>query len=90
MWDWTSLNLNADLSWAREFLQKSGKLASSPVTTGPSSAAVFQGIGRNVAMASVDVMWNLFEKYGIEFIYNFQWNSTYRTHDFTVNANFRF
>jgi hypothetical protein len=92
-WKWTDVVFTPELNlgWQREFLDKARILSFTPVDFAvPTASLKMPGAGRNVALLGVDFLVMLFDKYGIEASYDFEWNSLYHDQFFYVGCNFRF
>jgi outer membrane autotransporter protein len=92
-WEWKDVVFTPELNlgWQREFLDKSRPVRFAPAHFEvPSASLTMPRSGRDVALAGVDFLVTLFDKYSLEASYDFEWNSLYHDHFFYVGCNFRF
>lgn len=92
-WKWTDIVFvpEVNVGWQREFLDKGRKVHFTPAHFSVAKTSLRMGdAGRNAALAGIDFLVMLFDKYGLEASYDFEWNSLYHDHFFYVGANFRF
>jgi len=89
-WKWENVAFapEINLAWQREYLDKSRQIGLS--AAGLSSRLTMPRSGRNVALAGVDFLVTLFDKYGLEASYDFEWNNLYLDHFFYVGCHFKF
>jgi hypothetical protein len=89
-WKWGNIAFTPEINfaWQREYLDKSRNIGLS--AAGLSSRLTMPRSGRNVALAGVDFLVTLFDRYGIEASYDFEWNSLYLDHFFYLGCNFKF
>jgi outer membrane autotransporter protein len=89
-WEWTNVVFKPEinLGWQWEFFDKNRHLG----LAGPGFATnlLIAQPGRNVALAGIDFLVTLFDKYGVEASYDFEWNERYLDHFFYLGCNFRF
>ena len=77
-----------NLSWQWEFFDKDRHVGLAG--TGFSTNLLMGQPGRNIAHAGIDFLVTLFNKYGVEASYDFEWNKLYLDHSFYVGCNFKF
>lgn len=77
-----------DIAWQREFFDKDRDVRVTPVSApGIIFSTPIIGVGRNIALAGVDLLFTLYETYGIEASYDFEWNTLFHDHAFYVGFN---
>jgi outer membrane autotransporter protein len=89
-WNWTNVVFKPEinLGWQWEFFDKNRHIGVSGGGFGTN--LLLPQPGRNVALAGIDFLVTLFDKYGIEASYDFEWNKLYVDHFFYVGCNFKF
>ncbi|MBS0647679.1 MAG: autotransporter domain-containing protein [Verrucomicrobia bacterium] len=92
-WSWKKVAFTPELNlgWQREFFDKSRPVRFTPVDFDVSSASlIMPRSGRDVALAGIDFLVTLFDRYGLEASYDFEWNRLYHDHFFYVGCNFHY
>ncbi len=92
-WDWTNFSFTPELylAWQREYLDHNHSLsASSLVIVEPTQSLTVIGAGRNTLQVGLDLMFTMFNQYGIEVSYDFEWNSLFHDNAFYVGFNVEF
>ncbi len=90
-WDNFTFSPQLTLGWQREFLGKGDKIGSRGVgSTAPYMYTNLKSLGRNFAVAGIDLEFYFFKKYGIETSWNFEWNSLYHDSQFYLGFNYLF
>jgi outer membrane autotransporter protein len=92
-WDWRNFSFTPELymAWQREFLDRNHSLyASSLVVVEPTQSLTTVGAGRNIFQAGLDLMFTLYNQYGIEVSYDFEWNNLFHDNAFYVGFNVEF
>jgi hypothetical protein len=92
-WKWADVSFTPEFNvgWQREFLDKGRFLNFTPVDFAvPTASLNMPRAGRNVALAGVDFLVTLFDRYGIEASYDFEWNSLFHDQFFYLGCQFRF
>jgi uncharacterized protein YhjY with autotransporter beta-barrel domain len=90
VWNWTHVQLTAEANgaWQREYFDQNHLLRfSNPMA---SSSVAIQGAGRNTYQAGVDLLLTLYEKYGIEASYDYEWNQRFQGQAVYLGFNVRF
>ncbi len=92
-WDWTDFSFTPELylAWQREYFDHNHSLsASSLVIVEPTQSLTIIGAGRNTLQAGLDLMFTMFNQYGIEVSYDFEWNKLFHDNAFYVGFNVEF
>ncbi len=92
-WDRKNFSFTPEiyLAWQREYFDHNHSLYVTPLDiVGPTSKQTVRGAGRNTFQAGLDLMLTLFEFYGIEASYDFEWNSLFHDQAFYVGFNVEF
>lgn len=92
-WSWKDVAFTPELNlaWQREFFDKSRPVRFTPADFDISSASLtMPRSGRDVALAGIDFLVTLFDRYGLEASYDFEWNRLYHDHFFYVGCNFNY
>jgi hypothetical protein len=80
-----------DLAWQREYLDRNHKLYAKPIhVEEPKSHITIFGSNRDTALAGLDLMFEFYERYGIEVSYDFEFNNNYHNNAFFLGLNVRF
>jgi uncharacterized protein with beta-barrel porin domain len=92
IWSWKNFSFTplVNIGWQREFLDHKHKVLATPITGGPEGSITIFGGGRNTLLAGLDLLFELYNTYGIEASYDFEYNSLYRNNGFYVGFNVRF
>jgi outer membrane autotransporter protein len=89
-WEWTNFAFTPEfnLGWQWEFFDENRRVEIGG--TGFRKNLLITQPGRNVALGGVDFLFTLFDMYGIEASYDFEWNAAYLDHSFYLGCNFKF
>jgi outer membrane autotransporter protein len=80
-----------DMAWQREYLDRNHKLYTKPIEVeGSKSRRTIFGSNRDTALAGLDLMFEFYERYGIEMSYDFEFNNNYHNNAFFLGFNARF
>ncbi len=87
----TTIKIELDGAWQREFLNKNQSLEYTSVAFAQGlNTLVVPNSGRNIFLAGIDLNATIKDKYGCEGSYDFQWNDSYRDHNFYLGLNLKF
>lgn len=92
-WNWTNVSFSPELTfaWQREFFDKGQTIDFTPIGQPQYGVSLkLPRVGRNIALAGVDLLLTLYKRHGIEAGYNFEYNSMYHTHFMYMSYNIRF
>ncbi|NNM44127.1 MAG: autotransporter domain-containing protein [Chlamydiae bacterium] len=92
-WKTTNVEISpeANFAWQREFLDKDRSMDFTPIQFPNFGFPVeVTKMGRNTALAGVDILVTLYKKHGLELSYDFEYNSQYHTHFLGLSYNVRF
>ncbi len=79
------------LAWQREFANHNHAMFASPlVVVQPTQSLSVIGAGRNIYQGGLDFMFTMFNKYGLEISYDFEWNTLFHDNAFYVGFNVEF
>jgi hypothetical protein len=92
-WNWKNFSIISliDMAWQREYLDRNHKLYTKPIEVkGPKARTTIFGSGRDIALAGLDLMFEFYDRYGIEVSYDFEYNANYHNNAFFLGLNARF
>jgi outer membrane autotransporter protein len=90
-WENFSFTPELYLAWQREYFDHHQSLSASPLlVVEPTQSLTVFGAGRNTFQAGLDLMFTMFNQYGIEVSYDFEWNKLFHDQAFYVGFNVEF
>jgi hypothetical protein len=93
VWTWTDFKFQPEINaaWQREFLDKGKTIGVSPAELiGASNTVALARSGRNTALVGLNLLFTLYDRYGIEANYDYEWNESFQDNFFFVGFNARF
>jgi outer membrane autotransporter protein len=80
-----------NFNWQREYLDKERNIDFLPVEFSDFGFSLdLPKVGRNTALAGIDVLLTMFQRHGLEAGYDFEYNPVYHTHFLYLSYNLRF
>jgi uncharacterized protein YhjY with autotransporter beta-barrel domain len=92
-WKRTSFDFIPELNfaWQHEFLDKHRDIGVSPIeVVGPGSSVTLVESGRNTGLVGLNLLFRFFDRYDLEFNYDYEWNKRYQDHFLLGAFNVRF
>ncbi len=92
-WEWTDFSFAPEfnIGWQREYFDKNHEIFFTPIgISGPTTPINVFGAGRSTMVAGVDLFFEFYQRYGLELMYDYQWNERFRDNSLYLGLNVRF
>ncbi len=90
-WENFSFTPQFYLAWQREYFDHHHSLYATPLlVVEPTQSLTVIGAGPNTLQTGLDLMFTMFNQYGIEVSYDFEWNTLFHDNAFYVGFNVEF